>query len=194
MPTKISPDNSNRDTVARDTVARDESTSDTASTTNARSHQTSVTSKWPVIGGIMLLLTVWGTYVGGGAYLQHGNALHGSIVLVCVTGFLALWAVMLAGQQRRTAATHYSKASIVGFVAGLFAVLLAIPMEFSFGTVRVDLSRPGIPAMISLGLLGLSVLLSIIGLSRPQRQVGKNLGLFAFPLVVVWVCLRIAAG
>ena len=147
-----------------------------------------------ITAGIMLILTLWGVYLGRGAYLKQQDSIKGWLILLFVLAFLAFWGVMLASQKRDTEFSSYSKASISGAIAGLLAVVLAIPIELSLGGVQIDLSKPGIPAVTSLALLGISFLLSVIGLSRPQRQIGKNLGLLAFPFAVLWFCLRFAAG
>lgn len=160
-------------------------------TSNASDEKSS--AKW-IIAGIMLALTLWGSYLGRGAYLKQQDTIKGWVILLCVLAFLAFWGIMLVSQKRRTANSQYSLPSIIGFITGLFAVVLAIPMNLSFGTTQLDLSKPGIPAVISLGLLGVSILLSVIGLSRPRSAVGKNLGLLAFPFAIVWFCLRFSAG
>jgi hypothetical protein len=150
-------------------------------------------ARW-IIAGIMLVLVLWGAYLARGSFLLQRNVLQGALVLICVLAFLAFWGAML-WSQNRGGESRYSTASIAGFTSGLVALLLTIPIDLStqFGNVdlRLDLSRPGLPLFISAVLLGLSVLLSIIGLSRPQPLVGKNLGLFALPFAVAWLYLAV---
>ena len=147
--------------------------------------------RW-LIGGIMLLLTVWGVYIASGAFAKQRSLLQGSLVLICVFGFLGFWGLMLLSQKSE-GQSRYSRSSIAGFLCGVLALLLTIPIDLSTqvsgARLTLDLSRPGVPLLVSAVLLGLSVLLSTIGLSRPRPLVGKNLGLCAVPIVIAWLLL-----
>ena len=161
-------------------------TPESSSSTDSR-----LSGRW-VIAGLMAVLLLWGAYLSRGVFLQQRSVLQGAVVLVCVLGFLIFWGLMLVSQSR-SAPSKYSRASLAGFVCGLVSLLLVTPVSFAVQLdsiqLQLDLLQPGKPLLVSAFFVGLCVLLSIIGLSRPQPQVGKNLGYCALPLAIAWGCL-----
>ena len=152
--------------------------------------------RW-IIGGIMSVLTLWGAYLARGAFLHQRNLIQGSLVFVCVLGFLAFWSLMLVVQTKRPGTSKYSHASLAGFACGLIALLLTMPASFLTQPVggSWNVTRPAAALLGSAVFVAISVLFSIIGLSRPQQQIGKNLGYLTLPIAIVWLCfaLRLAS-